>query len=149
MQLQLKRSQRTGGLGGGKIYFALDARLQLSPEEKALVNKYKLAKQSLYDSETRKKHLAMGEAHINDFTDRNAGVGSSMVSYGKAWASALMANLSLKVTIESLTEGQHIECKDLDELLGAEEAIHTSCRNIKGYLGVAECFDGREEIINF
>ena len=124
MQLQLKRSQRAGGLGGSKIYFALDARLQLSPEELALVNKYKLGKLSIYDSEARKKRADLSQAHFDNSMDRNTGFGSALTNYGKAIAYGVMANLSLKVSIESLTEGQHIECKDLDELLGAEEAIH-------------------------
>ena len=61
--------------------------------------------------------------------------------------SAAMAGLSLKVTIDSLSNGQHIECKDLDELLGAEGAIREACSNVKAYLGMAQMFDGREEVI--
>jgi hypothetical protein len=45
--------------------------------------------------------------------------------------------------------GQHIECKDLDELLGAEEAIREACKALKVYLTVAESFDGREEVVEF
>ena len=149
MQLYLKRSQRTGGLGGGKIFFALDARLQLSPEERSLVQKYKLGKLSIYDSEARKKRADLSQAHFDNSMDRNTGFGSALTNYGKAIAYGVMANLSLKVSIESLTEGQHIECKDLDELLGAEQAIREAGQSMKTYLSVAECFDGREEIVNF
>jgi hypothetical protein len=44
MQLKLKRSQRAGGVLGGKVIFALDARTDLSPDEKGLVSKYALGK---------------------------------------------------------------------------------------------------------
>ena len=65
MELKLKRSQRTAGLMGGKIIFELDARLDLSAEERSLVQKYKLGKQSIYDSENRKKHADAAAGHIN------------------------------------------------------------------------------------
>ncbi|MEY9880424.1 hypothetical protein [Bradyrhizobium sp. USDA 329] len=60
-----------------------------------------------------------------------------------------MMALSLRVTIETLMSGQHIECKDLDELLGAEAAILSACKNLKAYLETAQTFDGREEVVEF
>ena len=60
-----------------------------------------------------------------------------------------MMGLSLRVTIDGLRQGQHIECKDLDELLGAEAAILNACKNIKTYLETAQTFDGREELVEF
>ncbi|PWT80932.1 MAG: hypothetical protein C5B44_04585, partial [Acidobacteria bacterium] len=42
MQLKLKRSQRTGGMMGGKVIFVLDARAEPSAEEASLVKKYNL-----------------------------------------------------------------------------------------------------------
>jgi hypothetical protein len=56
MQLKLKRSQRAGGMLGGKVIFALDARAELSGDEQGLVKKYALGKLVVYDSEARKKH---------------------------------------------------------------------------------------------
>jgi hypothetical protein len=44
MQLKLRRSQRAGGVLGGKVIFALDARTELSPDEQELVRKYSLGK---------------------------------------------------------------------------------------------------------
>jgi hypothetical protein len=60
-----------------------------------------------------------------------------------------MMALSLNVTVDGLISGQHIECKDLDELLGAESAIIEACQNAKGYLDVASTFDGREQVLEF
>jgi hypothetical protein len=34
MQLKLKRSQRTGGMMGGKVVYMLDARAELTPDER-------------------------------------------------------------------------------------------------------------------
>src|SRR5665213_4392618 len=54
MQLKLKRSQRAGGIMGGKVLFGLDARAELTPDEQSLVRKYSLGKIVVYDSEARK-----------------------------------------------------------------------------------------------
>ena len=54
-----------------------------------------------------------------------------------------MMALALRVTVDSLVSGRHIECKDLDELLGAEAAVMEACKTIKVYLETAVTFDGR------
>jgi hypothetical protein len=43
--------------------------------------------------------------------------------------------------------GVHVECKDLDELLGAKSAILEAAQSLRSYLDVAATFDGREEIV--
>ena len=53
MQLKLRRSQRAGGMLGGKVIFALDARAELSADEQELVRKHALGKLVVYDSEAR------------------------------------------------------------------------------------------------
>lgn len=60
-----------------------------------------------------------------------------------------MAALKLNITIGSLQKGQHVECKSLDELLAAEDAILTACKNLKAFLETAATFDGREVLIDF
>ncbi len=153
MQLKLKRSQRMGGMMGGKVLFALDARADLSKDEQTLVSKYGLGKIVVYDSEARKKH---GEAAYGNFGDAASTQGLGMSSAGKSlWknargiASAALMALSLRVTVDSLMSGQHIECKDLDELLGAEAAILDACKHLKAYLETSLTFDGREEVVEF
>jgi hypothetical protein len=148
MQLKLKRSQRSAGLMGGKIVFGLNARLELTTDEGELVQKYKLGKQSIYDSENRRKHLAEAHAHM-EVSEMLPSRGSSFAHFGKGLLSAAMAGLSLKVTIDSLSSGQQIECKDLDELIAAEVAILQACNSVKTYLVTAQTFDGREEIVGF
>ena len=121
MQLKLKRSQRAGGMIGGKVLFALDARADLSAEEKNLVQKYKLGSLVIYDSVARQKHAAAGYGHFDEAAQSS--VGRSLWKNARGLASAAMMALSLRITVDGLVSGQHIECKELDELLGAEVAI--------------------------
>lgn len=136
MQLKLKRSQRLGGVLGGTYFFMLDARADLTETEKAAVTKYKLASMTLYSSEAAKGQVAKFESSMDSG------------SYLKAFARAAMSRLSLNITIGSLMNGHHIECKDLGELLGAEEAVMDGCKAFLGYLKLAETFDGREVVID-
>ncbi len=153
MHLKLKRSQRSGGIMGGKVIFGLDARAELTPDEQGLVKKYALGKLIVYDSEARKKHQASAYGHFDDAAN-TPGLGASSAARSlwknaRGIASAALMALSLRVTVDSLTSGQHIECKDLDELLGAEAAILDACKNLKAYLETALSFDGREEVFEF
>lgn len=147
MQLKLKRSQRAGGMLGGKVIFVLDARADLSADEEPLIQKYKLGSLIIYDSDARKKHAEAGYGHFDEAA--NSSVGRSLWKNARGLASAAMMALSLRVTVDGLMSGQHIECKDLDELLGAEAAILDACKSLKGYLETALTFDGREEVVDF
>ena len=147
MQLKLKRSQRAGGMMGGKVLFALDARADLSADEKNLVQKYKLGSLIVYDSVARKKHTEAGYGHFDEAA--HSTVGRSLWKNARGLASAAMMALSLRITVDGLVSGQHIECKELDELLGAEAAILDACKSLKGYLETALTFDGREEVVEF
>jgi hypothetical protein len=155
MQLKLKRSQRAGGMLGGKIIFILDARAEPTSEEAALIEKYKLGKTNVYDSEARRKHQEAAYGHFGNAADApvmgasGRSIAGSLWSNARGLASSAMMALALNVTIDGLIAGQHIECKDLNELLGAEGAITEACKNTKAYLDVASTFDGREELIEF
>jgi len=139
MQLKLKRSQREGGLVSKAVIFCLDARIDLTREEQANVNYYKLGSQVIYNSDASKRHLDRANAQ-ND---------GSMTGALKSLASTAMAAIKLNITINGLQSGQHVECKTMDELLGAEEAIMTACHTLKNYLDTAATFDGRETLIDF
>ena len=153
MQLKLKRTQRSGGMMGGKVFFGLDARTELSPDERNLVQKYGLGKIVVYDSEARKENAASAYGHFDDAANTPGYSGSSAArslwKNARGLASAAMMALSLRVTVDGLMSGQHIECKELDELLGAEAAILEACKNLKSYLETAVTFDGREEVVEF
>jgi hypothetical protein len=134
MQLKMRRSQRSSGILGKTVMFMLDARLDLTAEEAANVKKYKLGDQVIYNSAASRKHLeAAADARARE-------------SFLSTAARTAMHRLSLNITIDGLTKGQHIECKDLDELLGAEEALRQAAQATHTYLEVAQTFDGREVI---
>ncbi|UYN96097.1 MAG: hypothetical protein KIT25_03895 [Enhydrobacter sp.] len=138
---------------GGKVFFALDARADLSDEERALVKKYDLGKLVVYDSDARKKHSESAFGHFGDAASTRgydaAAVGSGLWKNARGIASMAMAALTLRVTIDGLMQGQHIECKELVELMAAERAIVDACENLKAYLETAVTFDGREEVVEF
>jgi hypothetical protein len=138
MKLLLRRAQRAGGLSGNMI-FCLDARVEFTPSEREDIRRYRLANQVIYNSEASKRALAKSEAAHD----------GSTVGGLKAIAFAAMAAMKLNISIASLERGQHIECKSLDELLGAEEAIMSACENLRGYLETAATFDGREVVVDF
>lgn len=139
MQLVLTRSRREGGIVSKAVIFCLDARIDLTREEQYNVNYYKLGSQVIYNSEASKRHLDRADAQ-ND---------GSMSGALKSLVSTAMAALKLNITINGLQSGQHIECKTLDELLGAERAIMDACETLKNYLDAAATFDGRPILIDF
>ncbi|MEO6215100.1 MAG: hypothetical protein ABIO86_03645 [Sphingomonas sp.] len=139
MQLKLKRTQRDSGVISKAVIFCLDARIEFTHAEAQDISRYKLANQMLYNSEASKRLLEKSAAQQD---------GSTMGSL-KALATLAMVGLKLNVSVASLQRGQHIECKSLDELQAAEEAIIEACQNLKGYLQTASAFDGREILIDF
>jgi hypothetical protein len=135
MHLKIKRSQKSGMLS--KVIFALDIRAEYTQEEKDNINKYKLGGECVYSSANAKKHAAAADARLE---------GGSLL---KGMASAVMANMSLNVTIASLQAGHHIETKTMEELLEAEETLKDACKNLTSWLDAAATFDGRETVIEY
>ncbi len=139
MKLRISRSQKSGGMMNKHVTFCIDARAELTPEEAADVKKYELGKLVVYNSQRAKEHLGNASANA-------ASGGAGLV---KAFAGLAMAKLSLNITIDSLVKGHHIEAKDMDEMLGAEEALNAACAHMRTYLDTAATFDGREQVIEF
>lgn len=146
MQLKLTRSQRTSMMG--KTVFHLDVRADISEAEQALIRKYKLGKDNIYSSEALKQLATGASKHIdagNELIDSSAGaaIGSTL----KGYALGIASRFALKITADDLVKGKAIECKDLAEMLDAEEAVTNACKNLKAYLEMAETFDGRELVV--
>jgi hypothetical protein len=121
------------------VIFCLDARVEFTPDEKQSISRYKLQNEVIYNSEAQLRLLAKSEAQ------RDGSVGGGL----KGLATMAFAHTKLHITIGSLERGQHIECKSLEELIGAEEAMLAACQNLKSYLDTALTFDGREVLIDF
>jgi hypothetical protein len=160
MQLKIKRSQRDGMMGA--VIFCIDARSQLTADEQRAVERHKLGRTILFTSEGARKAressqaaganmrgVSMGGGSLDDRLTSIVGSAGESLGHGlKAAAFGAIAAMKLKITVDSLQQGQHIELKNLDEVLGAEEAIMTACQNFKSYLDAAATFDGHEEVFD-
>lgn len=140
MKLVLTRSQRESGMLSKSVVFMLSARADLTEEEKHNVQKYKLGGELIYCSEKSREHFERG---------RDAAARGTTTGAISSLARVAMAKLSLNITINSLTQGQIVECKSLEEIIGAEEAVRSACENLRAYLDTAAMFDGRQEVIEF
>lgn len=148
MQLKLQRSQRMGGILAGTVVFCLDVRADYTEDERRNINKYKLGGQVIYNSQAARKHLERAGAHLGrtqnrgDLKDQFGGLAHGAFSMA-------LAKMSLNISIASLGRGHHIECKDLDELLEAEDTVREACKNVTRYLQVAETFNGSEVVVEY
>ena len=147
MQLKIQRSQRAGGITGGTVFFCLDVRADYSPEEQSNIQKYRLGSQVIYNSQAARKHLEKMGGHLDRVDDPR--VGQKLIGLGRGMASLAMAKMSLNISIASLGRGHHIECKDLEELMEAEDTIRTACKGMTRYLEIAATFDGSETVIAY
>jgi hypothetical protein len=147
MQLKLQRSQRAGGIVGNTVIFCLDVRADYAPEERDNIRKYKLGGQIIYNSRAAQRHLENMNAHL-DRVD-SLSVKEKAAGLGRGVLSLAMAKMSLNISIDSLGRGHHIECKDLEELLEAEDTVREACKNVTRFLDVAATFDGSEVVIEY
>lgn len=138
MKLRLKRSEGSKGVLSKSLVFCLDARLELTPAEAEAVRKYKLGEQCIYNSEQSKKHLMAGATSL---------MTGGVMGVAKAGFKLAMSQLQLNITLDTLTRGQHIQCKDLDEVLDAEQSLMKACENAAAYLATAATFNsGSDEV---
>jgi hypothetical protein len=101
----------------------------------------------VYSSQAARRHAANAHRQLDRvdsdlLREKAGGIGGSLVSLA-------MAKLSLNVSIASLGRGHHIECKDLPELLDAEQALMEACRNVKQFLKAAATFNGSVILVDF
>src|SRR5258706_908286 len=147
MQLKLQRSQRAGGIVGSTVLFCLDVRADYSPEERTNIRKYRIGSQAVYTSRSAQKHLDTAGTHLDRTQEGTLGTRAAGLARGAL--SMAMAKMSLNISIESLGRGHHIECKDLEELLEAEDTVRPSCKNVTRYLEAAATFDGSAILVEY
>lgn len=138
MQLKIKRSQSTTGLISKSVVFCADIRAEYTTEERANINRYNLGGDVIYNSRAAADNLERMERQVD-------GSAKGLI---KGFGSLILAKMNLNITIASLQQGHHIECKDLSELLECEEAILTACKGLRGFLEAAATFDGREIVVD-
>ncbi len=147
MQLKIQRSQRMGGVIANNVIFALDVRADYSSEERHNIDRYKLGGQAVYTSRAAQKHFANMDSHLSRVDNPSAK--EKLAGLGRGAISLALAKMQLNISISSLGRGHHIECKDLEELLEAEETVRESCKNLTRYLEAAATFDGSETVIEY
>lgn len=125
MKLLLRRNQKSGVLGMGKITFILEVRAELTPEEQENVKKYKLGETMLYER--------------RELVDR----GSGLLGLASRMAFKM---INLTVSVNDLANGKKIDCKDIVEMLAVEEQVKEAAQNFKNVLNAAASFGGEEVI---
>jgi hypothetical protein len=110
MMLKIKKSQTSNVWG--TVIFIVDARMELSAEERYLVEKYRLGPMLIYSSSARSRHKEAIKAHLEGtkghpvFTmsvkDQLMGVLKTFFRLGMAGAHAAMAAYHLKITVYKL-----------------------------------------------
>ena len=123
MKLLLRRTQGAAILG--KPTFALDVRAELSDDERARISKYKLGDTTLFSR--------------YEMTDRGKGL-LGLISR------IIFKMRNLTITVNNLTNGKHIECKDVVEMLAIEEHIREAGRTFISVLRASTHFGGEEVV---
>lgn len=145
MQVKIQRSQRASITN--TIIFCLDIRADYTAEEQHNIQKYKLGPQGIYNSRAAQKHLDAAGAHLDQ--TQTGTTGQRFVSLVKGATSLAISKFHLNVTIASIAKGHHIECKDMAELLEAEDTLRNACKDLTRYLEVANTFDGSELVVTY
>lgn len=125
MKLLLRRDQKSGLIGIGKVTFTLAVRADLTREEQNNIKKYKLGDTMLYERET--------------MIDKGSGL------LGLASRLAFKA-MNISVSVNDLSDGKKIDCKDIVEMLAVEDQIREAAQTFKNVLEAAATFGGEEVV---
>ncbi len=120
MKLLLRRDQRSGLMG--KVIFTLTVRADISQAQRDAIAKYKMGDLMLYQREA------------NPVEASAKGIMAATIRH--------MMNLTVKV--KELTDGKTIECKDILEMLAAEEQVKEAAATFALMLRAAMHFGGEE-----
>ncbi len=123
MKLLLKHDQKSGFTG--KITFTLAVRSELTDQERTNIEKYKLGDTMLYERMT--------------MTEK----GSGLLGVASRLAFKMM---NLSVSVNDLSNGKKIDCKDIVEMLAVEDQIKEAAQTFKNVLEAAASFGGEEVI---
>ena len=124
MNLHLRRDQRSSMMG--KVVFQLDVRAEITQQELDSIQRYRLGDTILYT----KGQLVEGS-------------GSGLLGLASKLAFKAM---NISVSVNDLTNGKRVECKDIVEMLAVEEQIKEAASTFKQSLNAAVHFGGEEVI---
>jgi hypothetical protein len=152
--LKIRKATKDGAFGA--IIYMIDARLDASATIRAQIARHRLGGRVIYESTARQKHAHATRRHLDSTRGQPVfapadqqvkGVLKTFWGLGRAAVSATITALSLRITVDSLLAGVHIECKDMDEFAEAEQALVEAKQNLEGYIAHIATFDGQERII--
>ncbi len=123
MKLLLRHDQKSGFTG--KVTFTLGVRSELTDQERNNIEKYKLGDTMLYERATL------------------ADKGSGLLGVASRLAFKMM---NLTVSVNDLSGGKKIDCKDIVEMLAVEDQIKEAAQTFKNVLEAAASFGGEEVI---
>lgn len=163
MHLLLRRSQRDDGWIFSSMIFLLDAQLDLTPDEQELFEKYDLLSHVVYDSDAREQYahaaierfeaatkptkpIPIFEPSAADIASQFSNIASMLWNSAVGATYGLISDLSLRITLGTLIDGQHFESESLEEMLTVEDNIKQATEYLANYLHVALTFDGREDL---
>lgn len=128
MELLLSKSQKSSMMGN--ISFVLHVRTKLNDEEQALVKKYKMGTEVVYEK------LPV------------TGMMSGMGDIASAFTAITAKALKLVFTVNDLVKGRTIECKDIIDMIAAETQIKEAADSFYALLMASKGFEG-EEVITY
>jgi hypothetical protein len=142
--------------------FLLDARLDLTPEEEELFEKYRLYDVVVYDSDARTQHAysaaesyqasaAAAEAvplfpATNEMHIALGNFFASLWHLGAGATHSFISTISAQINLGTLVAGQHLESESLEEIVTVAARIRDAADYLAAYLNVALTFDGREDL---
>jgi hypothetical protein len=137
MKLKLRRSQKSGLTGN--VTFQLFFIVDLNDEEAEALRKYKFGRLIVYET-------PKGAAASEGF--KVAAASGGIGDMGRSFASAMAAKAFNQIlSVDDMANGKEVTCKDITEMMAAEEQIKDACQSLARILHVCQHFDG-EEIIN-
>ena len=113
--------------------FSLHVIVDFDADEEAALNKYKFGKTTVYESPKGAAATEMFRA-----------IGGSLKRSIATLAAKAMNQL---LSVNDLVQGKEITCKDINEMIAAEEQVIDGCNGLARILHVCKHFEG-EEIIN-
>lgn len=133
MKLLVTRHQEeVRKLFGKKTVFTLHAQIQLTPAEEVLLQKHKLARAVIYDSD-KDENVQRADA-AND-----GSVGGFAASLG-----ALRGLTLGRFTVQDLMRGQRVKSDFIEEIARMEGIIKDGCAALSNRLNALQDLDGSE-----
>ena len=116
--LKIKKSTKEGRFGA--TIYMIDARMDASAAIRAAIAKHRLGGRVIYESSARQRHAEATKRHLDSTRgqpifapadEQFKGTLKTFWGLGRAAVSAARTALALRITVDSLLAGVHVECK--------------------------------------